>query len=186
MRVFIATFLGAANQVYYRDLAATWHRRFPRSIRAVPAGTVHVTYAFLPRVDEPGFETLSSAVAEIVMACGPVDVVFERPGVLWAGPVPRLVEARIGSGGDEIMRLARSIKASVDTSAPALELSPAKSAHVTLARFRRGTSAAEARRAGAELGGDVRRDIVTSVSLIASELTPAGPVYRVLADYRVG
>ena len=185
VRVFIATFLSDANQGYYRDLAATWSRRFPQLIRAVPADSVHVTYALLPRIDELRLETLSTAFAERARACGPVDVVLEKPGVLWAGPVPRLVEARIAVGGNAIMRLARSIKAAVDTSAPELELSPAKSAHVTLARFRRGTSAAEARRADGELGGEVRRDAVTSVALVESRLTPAGPVYRVLAGYRL-
>jgi 2'-5' RNA ligase len=186
VRVFVATFLSDPNQRYYGALAATWARRFPRWIRAVPADTIHVTYAFLPHVDEPRLATLSAAVGEIARACGPIDVVLEKPGVLWAGRVPRLVEAGIAVGGHEIMRFARSITAGVDASAPALELSPAKAAHVTLARFRRGTSAAEARRAGRELGGDVRRDTVTSVSLVESQLTPAGPVYRMVAEYRLG
>jgi 2'-5' RNA ligase len=183
VRVFIATFLSDSNQRYYGALAATWSRRFPGWIRAVPADTVHVTYAFLPRVDAWRLATLSAAVAEIARAGGPIDVALDKPGVLWAGRVPRLVEARIAVGGHEIMRLARSIAAGAETSAPGLEVSAARAAHVTLARFRRGTTAADARRVGGELGGELRRDTVTSVSLIESRLTPAGPFYRILAAY---
>jgi 2'-5' RNA ligase len=186
VRVFIGTFLGDANQSYYRGLAATWSRRFPRSLKAVPADTVHVTYAFLPRVDESVLATLSAAVAESALAAGPVEVVLEKPGVLWAGRMPRLVETRIAAGGNEIMRLARSIQTRVETSTPELELSTAKSAHVTLARFRRGTSAAEARRAEGELGGEARRENIAVVSLIESRLTPAGPVYRMVAELPMG
>ena len=186
VRVFIGTFLGDANQGYYRDLAAPWSRRFPGSIRPVPADTVHVTYAFLPQVDEPRMATLVTVVAEGARACDPFGVVLEQPGVLWSGRVPRLIEATIASGDTEISRLARSITAGIRTSAPEVEVSPAKSAHVTLARFRRGSTAAEARRAGGVLGGEARRDSVTAVSLIESRLTPAGPVYQVRANVPLG
>lgn len=183
MRLFIATFLSEANQAWYGDLAVEWCRRFPRSLRAVPAGSVHVTYAFLPHVDMERVGVVSSAIAVAAAAAGPVAVGLEKPGVLWAGSVPRLVEARIGPGAGGVLTIARWIEEGVRGSAPELECRAARSAHVTLARFRRGTAAADARRAGAMLGGEPRGDELRAVSLVESRLTAAGPVYRVVADH---
>jgi 2'-5' RNA ligase len=186
MRLFVGTVLSAGNQSYYRQLAEDLGVRFRGTARAVPAGSMHVTLAFMPQVERTQIDRLASCLKTVASRFEVCHVRFEVPSVLWAGRVPRLVEAPVSTGAAEVMRLVQTIARELHQAVPGLELRPARSAHATLARLRRGASAQDGRAIDAAIEGMVRHDMFDRIALIASELLPAGPSYNTLEQFPLG
>lgn len=84
------------------------------------------------------------------------------------------------------MQLVRALAETLQRDMPGVEARPAKSAHATLARFRRSAGAAEARRVGEALEGESRRDTLERVAMVSSTLTPSGAVYTVVSERTLG
>ena len=146
---------------------------------------------FLGDVDNALVEVVSADLEELLRSMAPVPFRLGRLEVLSAGREPRLVLANVESGGAEISGVTQRILDRLRRHAALAKVPPARSPHVTLARFRRGSRSDDARqvtewlrRAGAEALW--QEDRLDEVQLLQSELTPAGPVYTVVARAPAG
>jgi 2'-5' RNA ligase len=86
--------------------------------------------------------------------------------------------------------MAEEIAAALEAALPGAPINRSRSPHVTLARFRRGTSRRAAQPVVETLGGreapTVRLTPFSDVQLVSSELTAEGPIYAVLASVGLG
>jgi 2'-5' RNA ligase len=111
--------------------------------------------------------------------------------VLVARHEPRLVYAPVSEGRLAIERIAAEIHRALAAAVPSLEPSSTKSPHVTLARFRKNArptdgAIAEHALATLPLASMALRDVVSSLQLIQSTLTPTGPAYQEIGTVTIG
>lgn len=188
MRLFACSFLSPAHRAACDRLAMRLTEAHGRLVRPVPALSAHVTYAFLAHLDDGmvarAIEVLRSAAAELIA----VDVTIDAPSVLFAGREARLVHAPVTSGAAALTAITDRIAGAFERAFPDAGVSASRAPHVTLARFRRGTSRTAARpvvdalaRAGAPMN-----ERFDEVQLVSSDLSASGPIYTTQATIALG
>jgi 2'-5' RNA ligase len=185
MRAFIAIELPPT----VRESLVSLRDRFRKSDAAaswVKDDNLHLTLRFLGDVPEPDLARLSEYLAEKSAACAPLRLCVcgagafpnpRRPSVVWVG-----VETL---SGDLI-----AIQAHTENAARSIGLPPEPKPfhpHITLARIRDarrlGTLPAELDAAKSFLAGEFD---VPHMALFSSTLTPRGPIYRCLREFKFG
>jgi 2'-5' RNA ligase len=186
VRAFIGTLLSSANQDVSDGFEARVTGESRGILRAIPARSAHVTHVFLGDVDAAVAREVAEDLRGVMALLGAVPFTLGRPEVLRAGRDPRLVHARVDRGGREVSQVTQRIVERVRRHPSLVTVSPARSPHVTLARFRRGSGTRDADRveellATIDTGPQFQDDRLDGVELIQSELTPKGPIYKVVA-----
>jgi 2'-5' RNA ligase len=182
MRLFVAVMLSDENQRRLRASINALVQAQPNVLRAIPEGTAHLTLVFMGRAGESDVEGIQSAMREVARPRGPMTIELAGARVLRARQDPRLVLLPVSAGAGQMIALARDLQRAMATRVPSLELSSAKDAHVTLARFRKHARAADGRAveqalATSGIASLVLREDVGDIRLIESAMTPSGPQY---------
>jgi 2'-5' RNA ligase len=190
MRLFACTLLGSTDRAFYDDVVRRLVDQHGRLIRPIPHESAHVTYAFIAHLDA---RRLPAAVEALEFAAGrqePASVAIGDPEVRFAGREARLIDAPIVDGGAALAHIADEIAAALEVALPGAPINRSRSPHVTLARFRRGTTRRAAQPVVETLAGPDARTLrhagFTDVQLVSSELTASGPIYAVQASCRLG
>jgi 2'-5' RNA ligase len=182
MRLFTCTYLSDDNQSFYDQHVARLVNASHGLLRPIPRLSAHLTYAFMPAVSETEYERIVAAMDAIEHPV-PIPIGLGHPIVIYARKQPRLVCAEVLSGEPELKTLVQSVIEGLNGACPSARLSPVKSLHVTLARFRRDAvreygHTVEDLLASSELTCE-RRETISEIHIVESNLTPAGPVYTV-------
>jgi 2'-5' RNA ligase len=186
MRVFVATLLSVSNQRWCAACIKALVRQHRGALRGIPEGTAHLTHVFCASLAGVSLDRFVDTVRETSARLPASSIRLGGLTAIPPGPRPRLVCLDVLTGATELSRLSRALVAGVRRAYPTLELDPAKSAHATLARFCNQTTAREAREVTSSLDtlsrelGE-RDESLDHVDVISSTLTPAGPVYQVVA-----
>jgi 2'-5' RNA ligase len=181
MRLFLGTILNPSNQAFYDRLARELVKRHANVLRAIPADSAHITYAFISELQETLVGQLLTAISETASAWEAFDVELRAPQVARSAGRPRLVYAELVRGAREVARLTADLCTTARSISP--DLRPSRAPHVTLARFRRHATRTDAKVVSESLSrAESRVDRVALVQVVVSVLTPAGPVYTVQAE----
>lgn len=182
MRVFVATPLCAEAAAFYDSLAADVASRVPGVLRPIPTGSAHLTHAFLGDVPVSAVSRIERAVQAVADVWVSFEIELGPPVLPRAGRAPRLVMAPVLEGSRLMNALSGAIVRALRDQGGFRELPMPKDAHVTLARIVNGTSTTGLDRLRRDLAArrDDRHVRVSSVQLVRSTLTPAGPVYDTL------
>jgi 2'-5' RNA ligase len=190
MRLFVCTFLASADRAFYDATVRGLVDLHGRLLRPIPNQSAHVTYAFIAHLDD---ERLPVAVEALACAAGriePAHVTIDAPEVLFAGREARLIEAPIADGSVQLAHIADRLAAALEAVLPEAPINRSRSPHVTLARFRRGTTRRAAQPVLETLARreapTLRHARFTDVQLVSSELTAGGPIYTVKASVAFG
>jgi 2'-5' RNA ligase len=185
MRLFVASALPSGDGAGYARLVEHLVIKTGVSIRPVPAGSAHITHAFLGDVRD---DDLASVVDVMTGALGGVpalDVELGVPEVLTARSGPRAVIVPLVRGVAELVELELSLVLALRT-LPALSSLPMpKPPHVTIARFGRSATRADGQRIREALTRQppqTRPLRIERIQLMSSTLTPDGPVYEEVAS----
>ena len=186
MRVFVAIVLSDESQRRLRVPLQRLVEGHASILRAIPDRTAHVTMAFVGAVEERAVAGIGEAMREVAQAGGPAVIELSGPRILYARRDPRLIMLPVTTGAPRIEAIANDLYRAITARLPSLEVSSAKSAHVTLARFRKHARASDARAVEQSLGQAgiaslVLRDEVRDIRLFESTLTASGPEYRELS-----
>lgn len=189
MRAFIGTLLSAANQ----DVSDTFGARIAAAsqgiLRPGPRRSSHITHVFLGEIDDRLVTAITTDLDDLMAPLARVPFRLGHAEVLRSGREPRLVLTHVDTGRVDVADMARKIVDRLRRHRELAALAPARSPHVTLARFRRGAGPVEARLV-TELLGRPRddppwyEDGLDEIQLVRSELTPTGPIYEVVARAR--
>jgi 2'-5' RNA ligase len=178
MRLFLATFLNPANQAFYQRLDRELVKRHGNVLRAIPADSAHVTYAFISDLCEKLVGQLFTAISETTRAWQAFDVELRPPHVVRSAGKPRLVCADLVRGATEVARLTEDLCTIARSISP--DLRPSRAPHVTLARFRREATRHDGDHVAQTLARvEGRADRVSLIQIVESVLTQRGPVYSV-------
>ena len=189
MRAFIGSLLSAPNQ----DVADTFGARIADAsrgiLRPVPRRSAHITHVFLGEIDDRLATAIAADLDALMAPLARVPFRLGHAEVFRGGREPRLVLAHVDAGRVEVADVARKIVDRLRRHAELAALAPARSPHVTLARFRRGAGPVEARLVTALLGRPRddppwHEDGLDEIQLVRSELTPTGQIYEVVARAR--
>jgi 2'-5' RNA ligase len=159
-----------------------------RPLRAVKPELLHITLAFLGRVDDERVADASAAVTAAVRGMGAFEAVLDRAGRFPETGHPHFVWIGAGSGAEEIVAVGDRVRAELRTRALAFDEKPLRT-HVTLARVRDDSDADDRRSVAAIVRGIDFAPIrfrVESVVLFESVLSPKGPRYTARTTARLG
>ena len=188
MRLFACTFLSPAHQSACDRLAMRLTEAHGRIVRPIPVLSAHVTYAFAAHLDTAllarAIEVLRSATAGIAAT----DVTIDAPAVLFGGREARLVHAPITTGAPSLARITEQIATAFESAFPDAGVSASRAPHVTLARFRRGTTRTKARPVVDALAQAAApmTERFADVQLVSSDLSASGPIYTTQATVHLG
>ena len=150
---------------------------------------IHLTLKFLGNIPSKQAAEITEAIEGAAQGISPFHL--EIGGL---GAFPSLRQARVfwvGIGG-EVEKLSR-LQQNIDSALAALRFAKEERPfvpHLTLARIRQGASPLERRSFGELVGSTVFEDkyhvTVESISLMRSQLTPAGAIYTRLSLVRLG
>jgi 2'-5' RNA ligase len=187
MRLFACTLLGSADRAFYDAAVGRLAERHGRLLRPIPNDSAHVTYAFIARLDDERLPVAVEALEATAGRLAPAQVAIGDPKVLFAGREARLIEAPIVDGAAALAHLGDQIAAALEAALPGPPINRTRSPHVTLARFRRGTTRLAAQPVVETLtrsdAPTLRHSRFTEVQLVSSELTASAPIYTVLASF---
>lgn len=158
-------------------------------LRAVPVGTLHLTYAFLAVLPDDRLASAANVVDGVARDVRVHAVTFGAPSVLYGGREARLVLLPATEGAEWLATLSRRVAAALAATLPDVRVSATPAPHVTIARFRRGTlrqQASGVTTAIAERLAAFRlTTVVDAVQVFESELTASGPRYRIRHESRL-
>ena len=180
MRCFIAIELPGEAKGGLARLRQELERDEHKYVKWVEPGGIHLTLKFLGNIP-------AKRVAEVTEAMGKAAQGISRfhLEISGLGAFPSLRQARVfwvGIGGevDKLSELAQNIDSTLAAIGFAKEERPFVP-HLTLARIRQGASPLERRSFGDLVGSTIFRDKyhieVEAISLMRSQLTPAGAIY---------
>ena len=157
-----------------------------RGLRTVRPEGVHLTLKFLGSVPQSEVPAAASAISSVVRQHRPFTLDIGGFGAYPGDQSPRVLWAGV-SGPEALFRLRANVEESLVPLGFAAD-SRRWSPHLTLARIRDGTSKRDRRlawKALANLEAISRKTTVSSVSLVASRLTPKGAVYSTVETFKI-
>jgi 2'-5' RNA ligase len=189
IRSFIAIELPEEAKEGLAKLKKELERDEHKFVKWVNPRGIHLTLKFLGNIPSRQVAEITKAIEGAVQGISPFHL--EIGGL---GAFPSLRQARvfwIGIGG-EVDKLSR-LQQNIDSALAALRFAKEERSfvpHLTLARIRQGASPLERRSFGELVGSTTFEDkyhvTVESISLMRSQLTPAGAIYTCLSLVGLG
>jgi len=189
IRSFIAIELPEEAKEGLARLKKELERDEHKFVKWVGPGGIHLTLKFLGNIPFTRVTEITEAVEEAAKGISPFHL--EISGL---GAFPSLRQARVfwvGIGG-EVDKLSK-LQQNIDSALAALGFAKEERyfvPHLTLARIRQGASPLERRSFGELVGSTIFEDKyhikVEAISLMRSQLTPAGAIYTCLSAVGLG
>jgi 2'-5' RNA ligase len=188
VRCFIAIELPDAVKQELLALIRTLRARCPDAVKWVDAGGIHLTLEFLGNVATGQVEEVAMGMEDAAQGVAPF-----RLEVKGVGAFPNLNRVQVAWVGVEgQLDILASLQKRIEHNMEQLGFPGEERAftpHLTLGRVRNYARPEDRKKMGAVLGtvsfASAHGIDVTSVSLIKSQLTPAGAVYSPLATARL-
>ena len=189
MRLFLASLLNASNRSFYGRTVSELVAASDRDLRPVPPDSQHLTHLFLGNQGE-GSEGRILALLENLSVRPAVPVRLGAARILRGRGGPRLVYVPVVAGGRRLEALGAGVRAAIARDFPEPAAGRPTPPHVTIARFRRGSTRSAGRMVEAllresGLAATERNDQVEAVQLFSSVLGRGGAVYDKLGEVRL-
>jgi len=189
IRSFIAIELPEEAKEGLARLRKKLERDEHKFVKWVAPGGIHLTLKFLGNIPFEQVTKITKAIEEAAQGISPFHL--EISGL---GAFPGLRQARVfwvGIGG-EVDKLSR-LQKNIDSALAVLGFANEERSfvpHLTLARIRQGASPPDRRSFGELVGSTIFEDKyhveVEAISLMRSQLTPAGAIYTCLSAVGLG
>jgi len=172
------------------DVAQSAARIVPvtRSLRPVKPELLHLTLAFLGRVDDDRLADASAAVTAAARSGGAFDLVLDHGGRFPETGRPHTVWIGAGLGAQEAAAIGERVRVELRSRSLAYDEKPLRT-HVTLARVRDDADGEERRAVAAMVRGMSFQPLrwgVDRIVLFESVLSPNGPRYTPRAEAVLG
>jgi len=178
----VRTFVAVPVDEPVRRAVAQWQARLSEAsegIKWVEPHNLHVTLAFLGDLD---LEAVERAIAAVGRGCAghhAFSLGFDGFGVFPGWRAPRVLWVGAAEGAERLVALAESVAQALREAGFVLEDRPYRP-HLTVGRWRAPEGAARLRGAVAERDSGLPASRVERVDVMASRLTPRGPIYTVM------
>lgn len=159
-----------------------------RVIRPVRAELLHVTLAFVGRVDDARLEDVLAAAREAAAAQAPFAVTLDRAGTFPETGTPHVIWVGMSDGAEKSDALATAVRRALASRGVPFDEKPFRP-HVTLGRVRDDADRAEARAIAGRmkrLSFEPLRWTAREIVPFESVLSPKGPRYTPRATVPLG
>ena len=181
VRTFIAMELPQDIQDRLQKLQDDLRTSMP-DVRWIKYGNIHLTLKFLGDVQASRIDKIGKALMETACQFSPFVVSLAGIGAFPNSRKPRIVWVGIEKGSDRLIEIAKHIEASMKRVGFPRERRPFRP-HLTVGRIRRLTNPAAMTEALERSKiGELGEFTVGRISLIKSQLDPAGSIYTALAE----
>jgi len=184
IRIFIAVELPQEIQDRLGRLQSDFKASMP-DVRWTKYSNIHLTLKFLGDVQISRIDKISEALREVAVKFSPFKMNLAGMGAFPNSRRPRIVWVGVEKGFDELVEIANSIEGSMKRLGFPREkrrFSP----HLTVGRIRRLTNPAAMTEALDKARvGELGEFTVERISLIKSQLDPAGSIYTTLTEARL-
>jgi len=156
-------------------------------VKWVEKSNIHLTLKFLGEIDEKKRDAVKAALDEIAKDFTPFEIALKDIGAFPDIDFPRVIWTGLDKGAKESTELAARIDEKLSKIGLEKETRPF-AAHLTLGRVRSGKNKAALREKVTSHKSQVTSSqLVSSLILFQSKLTPAGSIYTKLheAEFRV-
>ncbi len=185
IRTFIAVELPQGIHDSLKQLQDALRDPMP-DVRWTKSGNIHLTLKFLGDVEISRIEAIGKALADIACQFTPFTTSFTNIGAFPNSRKPRIVWVGLEKGADELAKMARQIEDSMKRLGFPREkrrFNP----HLTVGRIRRLEHPASMTEALERSEVDELGEFtVQRISLIKSQLSPAGSIYTILFEAPLG
>lgn len=184
----VRTFVAVPVDEPVRTGVARWQARLAPAaggIKWVEPHNLHITLAFLGDLAR---DEVEEAIAAVTRACAghrPFTLGFGGFGVFPHWRAPRVLWVGMGEGAAELTALAGAVARHLRAAGFAMEDRPYRP-HLTVGRWRDPRGAAPVRAAVAAEPSGLPPCRVQRVDIMASQLTPHGPIYTCLGYVPLG
>ncbi|HEY8496702.1 MAG TPA: RNA 2',3'-cyclic phosphodiesterase [Limnochordales bacterium] len=184
----VRTFVAVPVDEAVRQGIARWQARLAApgvDIKWVEPHNLHITLAFLGELERAAVARVEDAVVQACAGHRPFTLGFNGFGVFPDWRAPRVLWIGADQGAEELTALARSVCGALRAAGLSIDDRPYRP-HLTVGRWRtpRGANAVRAAVAQAESGLPPCR--LDRVDVMASRLTPHGPVYTAIRHVTLG
>jgi 2'-5' RNA ligase len=185
VRAFVAILLNEEVRARVADEIARL-RPLGRSVRWVPSENLHLTLRFLGERTPEELELVRDGLAEAVQGVTPFTLGFHGLGAFPGLARPRVFWVGAATGANDATKLHARLEAALARRTIPPEERPF-SPHLTIGRARMPSGLAELQQA---IGREAQKSFgdlpVRSISLMRSDLAPAGPRYAELTTFPFG
>jgi len=189
IRSFIAIELPEEAKKGLAKLRKELERDEHKFVKWVDPGGIHLTLKFLGNIPSKRVAEITGAMQQAAQGISPFRLEISGLGVFPSLRQVRVFWVGISGEVDKLSRLQQSIESALVTIGFAKEERPF-TPHLTLARIREGASPAERKSFGELVGTTIFEDKypikVDAISLMRSQLTPAGAIYSRLSVVGLG
>ena len=190
MRCFIAIDIDEKMRVALGDLQrqlqskASLRKIRKSDVKWVNPESIHLTLKFLGEIEDTKAVEVCNIVKDVAGRHKSFELDIEQVGY-FGGRSARVLWVGTGAGSDSLCRLQKDLEEQLALAGQPEETREF-SGHLTLCRVRKPVAGLRLAQI-AEDYGDFKLGIISadSVSVYQSELTPSGPVYTVLGNYKL-
>ncbi len=187
LRLFVAIALPDAWRRYLADREQALERLAPGYARWVAPELIHLTLVFLGELPAATLPAVQDALADAIAGQMAFPLSLGRLGH-FGGAVPRVLWVEARAPGQTLDALHRALCAALAARGVPFDAKPLVP-HLTLGRARRDATPAAGRALAARLPALATPPpptpfTVAAIHLLRSELSPRGPRYTSLAEYR--
>ncbi len=175
----VRTFVAVPVDAPVREAVARWQERLAApgdGIKWVEPHNLHLTVAFLGDLEPEDVTRVQAAVARGSAGHPPITLHFGGFGVFPGWHAPRVLWIGAEEGAAELTALANSVAAALLDAGFRLDERPYRP-HLTVGRWRTPAGAERVRAAVAGKPSGLPSCRIDRVDIMASRLTPRGPVY---------
>ena len=178
----VRTFVAVPVDEPVRRGIAQWQARLAHvgdGIKWVEPHNLHITLAFLGDLDPEAVERVIAAVGRGCAGHRPFTLGFGGFGVFPHWRAPRVLWVGASQGAQRLVALAESVAHALREAGFVLEDRPYRP-HLTVGRWRAPGGAERLRAAVADQDSGLPSSRLERVDVMASRLTPRGPIYTVM------
>ena len=181
IRTFIAVELPREIQERLRQLQDDFGASLP-DVRWTRFGNIHLTLKFLGDVEVSRVDKIRDSLIDVARQFSSFKMSLAGMGAFPNSRKPRIVWVGVEEGADRLVEIARSIESSMKNLGFQREKRPFRP-HLTVGRIRRLENPQLMTRTLDESRvGDLGEFAVEKISLIRSQLDPAGSIYTTIAE----
>jgi len=183
MRLFIAINISEENREKIFRIQSGL-KKSSADIKWVRKENLHFTLKFLGETEESVLTVLKEKINSAIADIKPFDISFSNCGFFPSEISPRIFWIGIDNGSNYLCDIAGKIDMALEKIGFPKETRPF-SAHLTIGRFRSGKDTDKLIKMAKKTIFENISETVNSIFIMKSTLTPAGPVYEIVEEFRL-
>ncbi|MEW6555730.1 MAG: RNA 2',3'-cyclic phosphodiesterase [Elusimicrobiota bacterium] len=183
MRLFVTVGISAENKNRISEVQSALKKN-QYDIKWTELGNLHLTLKFLGEVEENKIAEITEKLKNAIADTKKFEIIFYKLGIFPNNRFPRVLWVGVENGEQELKSLSEKIETALEPLGFEKE-KRAFSAHLTLGRFRSPKNNEKLVEILKKIQIEKMLNSVSEILLIKSTLTPKGPIYETIKEFKL-